>query len=163
MILVWDPGPARTGFIMASYLPDERKINIEMMKIIPGEEVYTYLGLVEKLLAPGEKHTFIVENFRVDEKIRGRVFQWDEMETSQMIGTLKYAAYRMNNSPVFIQEPATALSNAKRWAPWPWLKRYDRHLDDDKAAYCHLFVWANKRRMINTTDDILMKGQEKLW
>lgn len=118
------------------------------------------LELAEKLLQPGQKHTFVIENFRVDTQVRGAMFQWSEMETSQMIGALKYAARRMNNSEVIMQEPGAVLGAAKRWAPFKWPKG---HLPDDKSAYCHLAYFGMKRGLIDTTDDILQKGQEMLW
>lgn len=160
MILVWDPGPARTGFIMAEYLPEQRKIDIKVMSIVPGDQVKDMLGLAEGMLLPGQTHTFVIENFRVDTQARGNIFQWDDMKTSKMIGAIEYAAYRMNDSPVVLQEPGPVLSQAKRWAPFKWPKG---HLPDDKSAYCHLFYWANKRGMVDTTDDLIMKGQEQLW
>jgi hypothetical protein len=88
------------------------------------------------------------------------MYQWSEMQTIRQIGALEYAAFRMNNSPVTFQEPGVVLGAAKRWAPFPWPKG---HLPDDKSAYCHLFYWASKRNMVDTTDDILQNGQEKLW
>lgn len=160
MILTWDPGDVRVGFAMASWDKERRKLDMKMCRIIPATEVYDMLELAEKLLPPDGQHEFVVENFRVDKEVRGAMFQWSDMQTSQMIGALKYAARRMNNSPVTMQEPGVVLGAAKRWAPFKWPKG---HLPDDKSAYCHLAYYAMKRRLIDTTDDILEKGQEKLW
>lgn len=181
MILTWDPGDVRVGFTMAEYLKDERKLNMHIMRIVPAAEVFALLELAETMLKPGETHQFVVENFRNDQLIRdqeyggrgvggrsrGRggsplMFQWSEMKTSRMIGTLEYAAYRMNKSPFVLQEPGPVLGGAKRWAPFEWPKG-NGHLPDDKSAYCHMAYWAMKQGMIDTTDDILFKGQEKLW
>lgn len=145
---------------MASYDEERRKLDLKICRIIQGSQVYDMLELAETLLQPGQTHTFVIENFRVDSEVRGAVFQWDDMETSQMIGALKYAARRMNNSEVVVQEPGAVLGAAKRWAPFKWPKG---HLPDDKSAYCHLAYWAMKRGLIDTTDDILKKGQEMLW
>lgn len=145
---------------MASYDEERRKLDLKICRIIQGSQVYDMLELAETLLQPGQTHTFVIENFRVDSEVRGAMFQWSDMETSQMIGALKYAARRMNNSEVVVQEPGVVLGAAKRWAPFKWPKG---HLPDDKSAYCHLAYWAMKRGLIDTTDDILKKGQEMLW
>lgn len=160
MILSFDPGDVTVGFAMATWDQERRKFNLLMCRKFPAGELYDMLQMAEALLQPGEKHTFIIENFRTDTKVRGAVFQWNEMLTSQMIGTLKYAAFRMNNSDVVIQEPRDVLGAAKRWAPFQWPKG---HLPDDKSAYCHLAYWGFKTGRIDTTDDILENGQEKLW
>lgn len=145
---------------MASWIEERRKLDLKICQIVPGDQVYDMLELAETMLQPGQKHTFVIENFRVDSEVRGAMFQWSEMETSQMIGALKYAARRMNNSDVVMQEPGVVLGAAKRWAPFKWPKG---HLSDDKSAYCHLAYYAFKNYLIDTTDDILVKGQEKLW
>lgn len=160
MILTWDPGDVRVGFAMASHLQDQGKLDLKICRIISADDVYDMLGLAESLLQPGQTHTFVIENFRVDSKVRGAVFQWSDMATSRMIGALQYAAYRMNNSKVVMQEPGVVLGAAKRWAPFNWPKG---HLPDDKSAYCHLAYYAMKRGLIDTTDDILRNGQEHLW
>lgn len=163
MILAWDPGDVRVGFAMAEHWPEKRKLDLKICQTVPAEEVYSMLGLAETLLEPGQKHTFVVENFRIDTKGRGVTFQWNEMLTIRMIGALEYAAFRMNDSPVVMQEPGHVLGNAKRWAPFPWKKSYDKHLPDHLSAYCHLANYAIKKGLIDTTDDILENGQEKLW
>lgn len=158
---------------MASWLEDKRKLDLKICSIIPATQVYDMLEMAEAMLQPGQKHTFVIENFRVDDRDErhksGRArydqknvskFQWSDMQTSQMIGALRYAARRMNNSEVVMQEPGVVLGAAKRWAPFKWPKG---HLPDDKSAYCHLAYWAMKRGLIDTTDDILKKGQEMLW
>lgn len=160
MLLAWDPGESRVGFAMADYLPEWRQLDMKMCRIVPASEIYSMLELCEKLLKPDQKHVFIIENFRVDSRVRGAAFQWSEMQTVRMIGALEYAAYRMNNSPVFLQEPGIVLGQAKRWAPFKWPKG---HLPDDKSAYCHLAYHAMKQNLIDTTDDITQNGQEKLW
>lgn len=160
MILTFDPGEARIGFAMAQYLPEARKLDLKMCRIVPASELYDMLSLAEGMLKPGQKHTFVVENFRIDSKVRGAVFQWSEMQTVRQIGALEYAAKRMNDSPVILQEPGVVLGAAKRWAPFKWPKG---HLPDDKSAYCHLAYHAMKAGLIDTTDDILEGGQEKMW
>jgi hypothetical protein len=158
---------------MATWQQEKRKLDLKMCRIIPATDVYAMLELAEKLLKPGQTHEFVIENFRIDDRDErrgypkygksrnaGQMYQWSEMQTIRQIGALEYAAFRMNNSPVTFQEPGVVLGAAKRWAPFPWPKG---HLPDDKSAYCHLFYWASKRNMVDTTDDILQNGQEKLW
>jgi hypothetical protein len=166
LILAFDPGDVRVGFAMASYSKERRKLDLKICTIIAADQLYNYLGMAESLLPENGTHTFVIENFRNDQLTRNRLgksvsmFQWNEMLTSQMIGTLKYAAFRMNDSPVTLQEPGVVLSNAKRWAPFKWPKG---HLPDDKSAYCHLAFYAMNARLIDTVDDILQNGQEKIW
>lgn len=160
MILSFDPGEVNVGFCMLQYDEAIRKADLRYMAILRPEQTFEMLELAEGLLKPDGTHIFVIENFRVDEKVRGARFQWSEMKTIRMIGALEYAARRMNKSPVILQEPGPVLSGARNWAPFRWPKG---HLPDDKSAYCHAAYYMMKRRMIDSVDDILDKGQEKLW
>lgn len=160
MILSFDPGEVNVGFCMFLYNEELRKADLKYMAVLTPEQTYEMLELAEGMLKPGQTHTFVIENFRIDQKVRGAVFQWSEMKTVRLIGALEYAARRMNKSKVVLQEPGPVLSQARKWAPFKWPKG---HLPDDKSAYCHGAYYMMKYRYIDTVDDILQKGQEKLW
>lgn len=166
MIISWDPGEKRTGCCMFKYDEESKTANLILKEILGPKQVYETLELAEKLLKDGQQHTFVIENFRTDalgiRSSRGRnaaaMFQWSEMETSQLIGTLKYAAYRMNNSPVVLQEPGI-LTMGRVWCDFPVPKG---HIPDDISAYIHGATYMMKQNMIGSVEDIIKHGQGRL-
>ena len=124
----------------------------DMLKVIWG------IGQVKSEIATSQPQLFfVVENFRMDSQVRGAVFQWSELETSQMIGRVKLCAEWME-APVFMQEPAI-LAIRKKDAPFSIPKG---HLPDDKSAFLHGAHFMITKRLIETVDQITMFGQEKL-
>lgn len=161
MILAIDPGDVRIGFTMFSYNAEKRKADLRVKAIVTLEELYQMFAMAEAMLKQGQTHTFVCENFRTDTMVRGAQFQWNEMLTSQCIGAVKYAAYRMNNSEVVMQEPKV-LAQARRWCDFPMPKNANGHIKDDVSAYIHGAHYMMSKRMINNVDDILKFGQETM-
>jgi hypothetical protein len=146
-----------------------RTADLKFIRILNTQEVYKTLELAEKMLPEGGTHTFVIENFRADvNNVSGRqgrtksagMFQWSEMKTSQLIGTLTYAAYRMNQSPVILQEPGQVLTMGRVWCDLPVPKK--GHIPDDKSAYIHGAHYMMNAGLIDSVDDILKNGQERL-
>ena len=169
MIFSWDPGEVRTGVALFNYDKGTRKADLKMIRILNTEEVYKVLEMAEKMLREGENHTFVIENFRADvNNVAGRqgraksagMFQWSEMKTSQMIGSLVYAAYRLNKSPIILQEPGEVLPMGRIWCDLPVPKK--GHIPDDKSAYIHGVHYMIQTGMINEVGDVLKYGQETL-
>lgn len=166
MIVSWDPGEKRTGCCIFKYDKNSKTADLVYKSILNAPQVYETLELVENLLSPGGTHTFVIENFRADvlgvrnnrSKASAAMFQWSEMETSQLIGTLKYAAYRMNRSPVVMQEPGI-LTMGRVWCDFKVPKG---HIPDDISAYIHGAHYMMDARMIGSVDDITKFGQGKL-
>lgn len=161
MIIAIDPGDVRIGFAAFTYDPSKRQADLRMKEIIDVEGLYERLNCFDGLTPPGTQHVFVVENFRVDSEVRGAMFQWNEMLTSQVIGSVKYAAFRLNKSRVVIQEPAI-LAMARKWCDFPMPKRPSGHIKDDVSAYCHGAHFMMKANMIDTVKDILKFGQASL-
>ena len=171
MIIAWDPGEKNIGCAMFSYDEKERKANLLFKRILDRANMYGVLELAEKMLAGNEnvKHTFVIENFRIDpnnvaNRNVGRggrssaMFQWSEVETAQVIGTLRYAAHRMNQSDVVMQEP-TILAMGRKWCDFKVPKG---HIPDDISAYIHGLHYMIKFGLIDSPDDVIRNGQTKL-
>lgn len=158
MILAFDPGEKNIGFAMFSYNAEEKMADLKALKVLSKRELYTILAMAEGLLKEGKKHTFVIENFRVDSRVRGVNFQWSEMETIRVIGSLEYAAFRMNDSPVVFQEPRI-LGMGRKWCD---LKVNKGHIQDDVAAYMHGAYYMMSAGMIGGVSQIRKFGQESL-
>lgn len=169
MIIAFDPGDKNIGCAMFSYSEEEKKANLLFKRVLNRETLYSVLELAEKMLVgkPDVKHTFVIENFRIDpnnvanRNPRARssaMFQWSEVETSQVIGALKYAAYRMNNSDVVMQEPAI-LAMGRKWCDFKVPKG---HIPDDISAYIHGLHYMMKFGLIQSPDDVIREGQTRL-
>lgn len=177
MIIAWDPGEKNIGCAMFSYNEDEELANLLFKRTVNKADMYKILEMAEKMLInqPGEKHTFVIENFRIDplditnrqasggranprRRTTGSMYQWDEVLTSQTIGALKYAAFRMNQSHVIMQEPGI-LTMGRKWCDFKIPKG---HLPDDISAYIHGVHYMIKAGLITSTDQIIHAGQSKL-
>lgn len=161
MIFGIDPGDVRIGFTMFSYNAEKRKADLRIREIVDLAKLYQMFTLAEGMLQKDQTHTFVVENFRTDTQVRGVTFQWNEMLTSQCIGAIRYAAYRMNNSRVVLQEPRI-LAMGRKWCDLPVPKNPNGHIKDDVSAYIHGAHFMMTEGMIDTVDDILKFGQEKM-
>lgn len=169
MIIAWDPGEKNIGCAMFSYNEDEELANLLFKRTVNKPDMYKILEMAEKMLInqPGEKHTFVIETFRIDpnnvanRNPRARnsaMYQWSEVETSQVIGALKYAAYRMNQSHVVTQEPGI-LAMGRKWCDF---KVPQGHIPDDISAYIHGVHYMIKTGLITSTDQIIHAGQSRL-
>lgn len=168
MIIAWDPGEKNIGCAMFSYNEEARTANLMFKRILTRDTMYKVLELAEgMLLNENQRHTFVIENFRIDpnnvanRNPRGRssaMFQWSEVETSQVIGALRYAAFRMNQSDVVMQEPGI-LAMGRKWCDFKVPKG---HIPDDVSAYIHGLHYMMKYGLINSTDDVIREGQTRL-
>jgi len=161
MIFAIDPGDVRIGFAAFTYDAERRKADLRIKQIVDLPTLYQMFTLAEGMLQGDQRHTFIVENFRTDTQVRGVTFQWNEMLTSQCIGAVKYAAYRLNDSPVIMQEPRI-LAMGRKWCDFPVPKNPNGHIKDDTSAYIHGAHWMISKGMIDNVDDILKFGQESM-
>lgn len=168
MIISIDPGDVRIGFCMFTYSQDTRKADLRIKEILDTEGLYQMLNLLDGLTGPTKKHVFVMENFRVDvNDVAGRgnghpvMFQWNEMLTSQVIGAVKYAAFRLNNSKVVMQEPRI-LTMGRKWCDFPVPANPKTHLKDDVSAYIHGAHFMMKAQMIDSVKDITKFGQAEL-
>jgi hypothetical protein len=168
MIFSIDPGDVRIGFCMFTYSEKNRKADLRIKEILDTEGLYTMLNLIDGMTTPTKKHVFVVENFRVDgQNVAGRnsghpvMFQWNEMLTSQVIGAVKYAAFRLNQSKVVMQEPRI-LTMGRKWCDFPVPKNPKTHLKDDVSAYIHGAHFMMKAQMIDSVKDIAKFGQTEI-
>ncbi len=164
MIIAIDPGDVRIGFAAFTYDAEKRQADLRIKEIVDLEGLYERFELCECLLKDGAQHIFVAENFRVDGHDvtgRGVTFQWNEMLTSQVIGAVKYAAYRMNRSPVIIQEPRI-LAQARKWCDFPMPRHPNGHIKDDVSAYCHGAHYMMRTGMVDNVRQILKFGQEAI-
>lgn len=168
-IISIDPGDVNNGFCYFQYNPETKTADTKIMKIMGSTEVYNMLKVIWGFGQAGPKPEwaeqpnpynmfFVVENFRMDSHVRGAVFQWSEMLTSQMIGSVKLLASWMN-APVYMQEPGNVLPMARKWAPWP---KMPKHIPDDKSAWLHGVHWMMQKKLIFTPSHVTMFGQEML-
>lgn len=177
-IIAVDPGDTNNGFCYFKYDNDRKIADVRVMQILSPKGLSDILKVMWGIgqttprtltLAPGEDQSnvcqsnphnmfFVIENFRMDSNVRGAVFQWNELLTSQAIGKVKLCAEWMD-APVFMQEP-TILAQARRWAPFKIAKG---HIKDDHSAFLHGAHFMMSKKLINTTDQITFKGEEKLF
>lgn len=160
-VFAFDPGEKNIGWAMFKYDAEKRKADLRRMTIIRGiESLFPILDTLDGLASKLDT-TFVIENFRIDNVARtGRSamkFQWSEMETIRIIGMVQYLAHRTKSSIVF-QEPRI-LNMGKRWCDFKLPKG---HIPDDKSAYIHGAHFMMNAGWIDTVDDILKNGQEKL-
>lgn len=162
-----DPGDVNNGFCYFKYDDQTKTADLRIMTIIDGEgmsgllktlyELHRDRGPVDENKKNPSGFFFVVENFRMDSHVRGAVFQWNELLTSQMIGRVKLCADWMG-APVFMQEPKI-LAGATRWGPWP---RLPKHIPDDKSAFLHGLHFMTSKNLIRTHDQVTMFGQERM-
>lgn len=163
-VIAIDPGDVNNGFCYFTYDPQEKKADLKIMKIYDSDGLDDILKFIwgirqaQDTSTPESKMVFVCENFRMDSKIRGAVFQWSELLTSQQIGRVKLAA-KWCGAKVIMQEPKDVWPGARRWAPFPLPKG---HPPDDKSAFCHGALFMMNNHMIRTVDQITFFGQETL-
>lgn len=169
-IISVDPGDSNNGFCYFKY-DNERKIaDLRVMQILSPKGLSDMLkviwGIGQTVPEEVRQETrsnplrvyFVVENFRMDSHVRGAVFQWSELLTSQAIGKVKLCAEWMD-APVFMQEPKI-LAQAQKWGPWGKLPK---HIPDDKSAFLHGQHFMTSKNLIRTVDQITFMGEEKLF
>lgn len=167
-IISIDPGDVRNGFCYFVYNTETKTADTKIMKICSQHGVRDLLKVVwgitqvkttsdiDEALAKPEVF-FVCENFRVDSKVRGAMFQWSEMETVRMIGAVQLAA-EWSEAPFILQEPGSVFPMAHKWAPFKMTK----HPRDDHAAWCHGVKFMMGKNWIRTPDQVTLFGQEKL-
>lgn len=167
-IIAIDPGDKNNGF--AYFKQDDSGVDLRLMKVCGPKELSELLlviwgiGQARKATSdydefknnPNDMY-FVIENFRMDTHVRGAVFQWNELHTSQMIGRVKLCAEWLD-APVFMQEPSI-LGMARKWSPIPLPKG---HIPDEKSAFLHGAHFMMTKGLIKTADEIRMFGQETL-
>lgn len=167
-IISIDPGDVNTGFCYFKYDPATKVADTRIMKIMGTKEVYDALrmlwgiGQVTEPDFPGQQNPnnmfFIIENFRMDSHVRGAVFQWNELLTSQMIGAVKLCAGWLE-APVYMQEPSQVLPMGRKWAPFPVPKG---HIPDDKSAWIHGVYWMMQKKLVFSPGSVKFFGQDTL-
>lgn len=167
-IISVDPGDVNNGFCYFKYFPESKTADLIIMKICGPTELSTLLKVIWGLgQRPSEEpkpqnnpHNmyFVIENFRMDSHVRGAVFQWNEMLTSQMIGRVKLCAEWMD-APVFMQEAANVLPLGRKWVPF---KVNKGHLRDDHSAFIHGVHFMMTKGLITDVSKVKLFGQETL-
>lgn len=163
-----DPGDKNNGFCYFKYNTETRIADLRIQEVLDGKGMSGTLRTLYEVNRDREvaisvqadnpsQFYFVVENFRVDTKVRGAMFQWNDMATSQMIGRVRLCAEWMG-APVFTQEPAI-LGMARKWAPFKLPKG---HIPDEKSAWLHGAHFMMDKNWINTTDQIHWFGQEQV-
>lgn len=171
-IIAVDPGDVNNGFAYFKH-DSENGVDLKIMKICGSKELSDLLRVIwgigqnawdsnpeEQPRNPANMF-FVIENFRMDSNVRGAVFQWNELLTSQMIGRVKLCAEWMD-APVFMQEPGPVLTQGRKWASSIFGK-LPKHIPDDKAAFIHGAHFMMSKRLIQTVDQIRMFGQEAIY
>lgn len=156
-----DPGDVNNGFCYFKYNPETKTADTKIMKIMGAREVSTMLRMMWEIGQAGSTKAsifFVIENFRVDSHIRGAMFQWSEMLTSQMIGRIKLCAEWLE-APVYMQEPSNVLPMGRKWAPFKVPKG---HIPDDKSAWIHGVHWMKSKGLITSPSQVTFFGQETL-
>ncbi|GHF92211.1 hypothetical protein [Streptomyces griseosporeus] len=165
-IISVDPGDVHNGFCYFKHNDETGKADLKIREVLSGKQLSDMLKVIwgmAQVKEPGENEKnpfnmfFVVENFRVDTKSRGAIFQWKEMLTSEAIGRVKLCA-EWAGAPVIMQEPSI-LPMGRKYSPWPVPKG---HIPDDISAFIHGTHFMITKRLIRTTDDITLFGQDRL-
>lgn len=169
-IFAVDPGDVNNGFCYFKHDSDTKTADTKIMKVMGPKELSDMLkviwgiGQAKEPDFPGQPNPhgmfFVIENFRSDTLVRGAIFQWNEMLTSQMIGRVKMCAEWMN-APVYMQEPSQVL-NPGRKIVFPIFGKLPKHIPDEKSAFIHGVHWMLQKKLIQTIDQVTLFGQEKL-
>jgi hypothetical protein len=167
-IISVDPGDVNNGFCYFKYDDNTKKADLKIMEILGAKGLSDLLKVIwgigqtspNPLDVPSNPYNmfFVIENFRMDSHVRGAIFQWSELLTSQMIGRVKLCAEWMD-APVFMQEPRI-LVTGRKYCPFPLPKG---HIPDDKSAFIHGAHFMISRKLISTVDQITIRGQEKMF
>lgn len=157
-----DPGDKNNGFTWIIYDTETKKGDTKAMEVLSSK---LFSQRLHQLYLLGQRDTvdassmyFVVENFRVDSKIRGAMFQFNEVLTARNIGKVEFVADAIGANCV-LQEPAQVLSTARRWAPF---KLNKGHIRDDHSSWLHACYFMMNKKWIGTPDQITLFGQEKL-
>jgi hypothetical protein len=158
-----DPGDKNNGFCYFKYDPETKTADTKIMQVMDQKGVHDMLKIAWGVSQADESPElfFVVENFRVDSKSRGAIFQWSEMETIRVIGAIELAA-KWCNAKFVLQEPGEVWPLARKWAiPYPF-HRINKHPEDEKSAWCHGAKFMMRMRWIDTVDQVTMFGQERM-
>jgi len=165
-----DPGDVNNGFCYFKHDSVTKTADTKIMKVMGPKELSDMLkviwgiGQAKEPDFPDQPNPnnmfFVIENFRSDTLVRGAIFQWNEMLTSQMIGRVKMCAEWME-APVYMQEPSQVL-NPGRKIVFPLFGKLPQHIPDEKSAFIHGVHWMLSKKLIRTIDQVTLFGQEKL-
>jgi hypothetical protein len=165
-IIAIDPGDVNNGFCYFKYDTDTRKADLRIMEILGAKGLSDILKVMWGIGQAKERGSnennpydmfFVIENFRMDSMVRGAMFQWNQMLTSQMIGRVKLCAEWLD-APVFMQEPAITANGRKFVA-----RKLPKHIPDDWSAFIHGAHFMLSKKLIQTVDQITLKGQGNLF
>lgn len=166
-IVAVDPGDVNNGFCYFKHDSETGKADLRIKQILSGDGMSKILKMLYELNRDKDSNEerktnphnffFVVENFRVDTKVRGAMFQWNDMKTSRMIGRVELCAEWME-APVFLQEP-TILGIMRKQSPFPVNKS---HMQDDISAFLHGLKFMQDKNLVRTVDDVIIGGQERL-
>lgn len=158
-VFSFDPGDKNNGFCFISHDRETKLTDVKIMKILNPVELRSMLKVIWGLAEdPNVKCVFVVENFRIDTKIREAKFQWNEVLTVRAIGWVELTA-EWTNSKLVIQEPNEVWPSARKWSPVPLPKG---HPPDDKSALLHGLHFMMKAKLISTPDSVTIFGQETI-
>lgn len=166
LVVSVDPGDVNNGLCFFKYDVEKKRADTLIMDVF-SPKIFSqrlmqifHLGQATsdyKEMGKNPKMFFVVENFRVDSKVRGAMFQWNDMKTSRAIGKVEFVAEALNAQCV-LQEPRDVFPMARKWAPF----KMAQHPRDDQSAWCHGVHFMMNRKWIMTPDQVNMFGQEKL-
>lgn len=169
-IIAVDPGDVNNGFCYFKHDSETKTADTKIMKVCGARELSELLKALWGIASSkkpdfeGQPNPysmfFVIENFRMDSHVRGAVFQWSELLTSQMIGRVKLCAEWLD-APVYMQEPSQVLNQGRKWASGHF-KVPKGHIPDDKSAWMHGVHFMMSKKLIATPDQVTIFGQEKL-
>lgn len=168
-IIAVDPGDVNNGFCYFKHNSETKTADLKIMEVLGakglGDVLKTLWHTRENAKPDGPRMNphnmfFVIENFRMDSNVRGAVFQWNELLTSQMIGRVRLCAEWLD-AQVYMQEPGPVLSMGRKTCSGLF-KIPKGHIPDDQAAFMHGVHFMTSKKLIRTVNDITMFGQGKL-
>ena len=169
-IFSFDPGDVNNGFCYFKHDSERKVADLKVMKSMGITELTNMLKVIWGISQKAEpafpeqpnpsSMFFVIENFRVDSHVRGAIFQWSEMLTSEMIGRIKFCA-DLVNAPHYMQEPGNVLPGGRKTV-FPVFGKLPQHIPDEKSAFIHGVHWMINKKLIRTIDQVVMFGQERL-
>lgn len=156
-----DPGDTNNGFCYFKYDTEAKQADVKMMHIFDGDGLENMLKTIWGIGAARPDYKpelhFVVENFRVDQSVRNKVFQWSEVVTVRNIGKVEMVA-KWLDAKFTLQEPSI-LSQARKYSP---VRLNKGHIRDDHSALLHGIYYMLKRNWIATEDQVVLMGQERI-
>lgn len=159
-----DPGDANNGFCYFIYDTETKIADTRIMKVYDEDgldDTLRMLWSIGQAAKEGTEFHFVCENFRIDGKVRDKIFQWGEVVTVRQIGKFKMLAKWLGSKCV-LQEPAHVLPMARKWAPkWVGMPK-SGHPRDDASAWVHGVHYMTQRQWFMNPDSVIPFGQDRL-